>query len=350
MNLAPEYPMPSQTSSPASTDVRFEALKQWVRQALAPLNDLEIRPLSGDASFRRYFRAFSADRTWVVMDAPPAKEDCKPFVAIAKQWRQCGVRVPEICAEDLEQGFLLLSDFGDDLLLGLLTADNVDGIYRLAIDHLLPIQNCPQPPNHPLPPYDRAMLAREMELFRDWLVGQKLGLTLSAEEHTLLDDTFDLLIQSALAQPQVCVHRDYHSRNLLLTPAGQIAVLDFQDAVVGPYSYDLVSLLRDCYIRWPQEQVRGWALYYYQKTAQQQTQAEFLRGFDLMGIQRHLKAAGIFARLSIRDGKHGYLNDVPRTVGYIESVSAQYPELQAFHQWLQARVLPAIATQLGTNN
>ena len=336
---------------PSSQDTRLQALSQWLHQVITPNTGLQIRPLSGDASFRRYFRAQRGEQTWVVMDAPTDKEDCQPFCALAKAWRACGVRVPEILAQDLAQGFLLLSDFGDDLLLSLLNQDNADTLYRQAIDHLLVIQACPAPADHELPPYDRALLAREMELFRDWLVGQKLGLTLSDNEHQLLDQAFEILIQNALAQPQVTVHRDYHSRNLLLADT-EIAVLDFQDAVTGPYTYDLVSLLRDCYIRWPVEQVRSWALYYHSLASargiSQAPQEQFLRWFDLMGVQRHLKASGIFARLSIRDGKHGYLNDIPRTVGYIEQVLAGYPEFAALHLWLQERVLPAIKQQIGT--
>lgn len=333
-------------------DFRLDALTLWLHQVITPNTGLEVAPLSGDASFRRYFRARRDGQTWVVMDAPPDKEDCRPFCAIARAWRACGVQVPEILAQDLEQGFLLLSDFGDDLLLRLLTPDNVDSLYRKAIEQLLIIQGCPEPQDHPLPPYDRALLAREMELFRDWLVGQKLGIQISDQEHQVLDQAFESLIQNALEQPQVTVHRDYHSRNLLLTDSQQIAVLDFQDAVTGPYTYDLVSLLRDCYVRWPLEQVQGWALYYHQKACERgiaQAPAEqFLRWFDLMGVQRHLKAAGIFARLSIRDGKHGYLNDVPRTVGYINRVLENYPEFADFHQLLRLRILPAIAQQLGT--
>lgn len=336
---------------PSSQDRRLQDLTQWLHQVITPNTGLEVRPLSGDASFRRYFRAQRGEQTWVVMDAPTDKEDCRPFCAIARAWRTCGVQVPEILAQDLDQGFLLLSDFGDDLLLSLLDQDNADTIYRQAIDHLLLIQDCPSPADHPLPPYDRALLAREMELFRDWLVGQKLGLQLSDSEHQVLDQAFEALIQNALAQPQVTVHRDYHSRNLLLAD-NQIAVLDFQDAVNGPYTYDLVSLLRDCYIRWPLEQVRSWALYYHRLAGErgisQEPEQQFLRWFDLMGVQRHLKASGIFARLSIRDGKHGYLNDIPRTVGYIDQVLAGYPEFASLHQWLQERVLPAIEQQIGT--
>src|SRR5690606_8343647 len=346
-------PLSSEKSKAASdmtatvTDPRLQALTHWLHQVIAPSEGLSLTAVSGDASFRRYFRARQGERSWIVMDAPPAKEDCHPFCAIAEQWRHCGVNVPEIFAEDHDQVFLLLSDVGDDLLLGLLNEDTADRLYRQSIDHLLAIQICEQPALHPLPPYDRALLAREMELFRDWLVTQKLGIDLSADEHQLLDKSFEQLINNALEQPQVCVHRDYHSRNLLLSPQREIAVLDFQDAVMGPITYDLVSLLRDCYVSWPQEQVRTWALYYLSEATEQGlTQAkpsQFLRWFDLMGVQRHLKAAGIFARLSIRDGKHGYLKDVPRTVGYIDSVLANYPEFEAFHRWLQARVLPALS-------
>lgn len=360
MSADPQVP-----ASP-STDSRLEELARWLRQVLAPSHpdQLRIVPVSGDASFRRYFRVRlgdpdAANPSWIAMDAPPALEDCRPFCAIAESWRAHGVPVPQIFARDLERGFLLLSDFGDALLLGLLRPDlerdepaRADQLYRLAIDHLLRLQTAPAPApaDYPLPPYDRALLAREMELFRDWLVGRLLSMELDAAEQALIDEAFERLIQNALEQPQVCVHRDYHSRNLLLTPGEGLGILDFQDAVTGPYTYDLVSLLRDCYIRWPQEQVRTWALYYWREARKagiaDAGEADFLRWFDLMGVQRHLKAAGIFARLSIRDGKHGYLGDVPRTLGYIDNVLGSYPEFAGFHQWLKRKVLPAIQARL----
>ncbi|MCP5161368.1 MAG: phosphotransferase [Hahellaceae bacterium] len=336
-------------------DFRLARLTQWAEQVLhAPVM---VTPVSGDASFRRYFRLARHDApALIAMDAPPDKEDCRPFVALARHWHAQGIHVPALIAKDLSQGFLILDDFGDDLYLPRLqqaAPDDVLTLYRHALTMLLRIQTCDEPPDYSLPVYDEALLWREMELFRDWLTGQKLALTLTAQEHELLNETWQFLIHHALAQPSVTVHRDYHSRNLMITPDTLPGVLDFQDAVCGPLTYDLVSLLRDCYITWPDELVNTLLEEFWQATADKNLHTasltEFTRWFDLMGIQRHLKAAGIFARLSIRDGKHGYLADIPSTVNYIVRISQRYPELAAFSQWLSTRFLPALS-QLGESH
>jgi aminoglycoside/choline kinase family phosphotransferase len=324
---------------------RIELLKKWLTEVV-DMRDIELYPASGDASFRRYFRMELEDgSTRIAMDAPPAQEDCRPYVQIATALEALGMHVPHIYAQDLEQGFLLLSDLGSELYLDLLKADTAERLYGDALSALLIIQS--GGPREGLPPYDRKLLLQEMELFREWLVGRQLGLHLNPDEQRMLDTVFTFLADSALAQPQVCVHRDYHSRNLMRTPAPSPGILDFQDAVVGPVTYDLVSLLRDCYIRWPREQVQAWAMDYYLQALQsgvleKEHEGEFLRWFDLMGVQRHLKAAGIFARLNQRDGKPGYLKDIPRTLGYIVELTPDYPELAGLGALIEQRVLPAL--------
>ena len=323
---------------------RLDSLNQWLSGPLG-LTDYTLRPASADASFRRYFRIFTADgQTLIAMDAPPDKEDCAPFVAISRMLHPLGIHVPEILAEDSAQGFLLLSDLGETLYLDRLNDDNVDRLYGDALGALAAIQACA--PASDLPLYDRQLLHTEMALFRDWLVTRQLDISLDDALLQMLDHAFEALIANAEQQPQVFVHRDYHSRNLMVTSQGNPGVLDFQDAVAGPLTYDLVSLLKDCYIRWPKERVHKWAMGYYQSAVQtgilrDEHEADFIRWFDLMGVQRHLKAAGIFARLHLRDGKPGYLNDIPRTLQYIVDVSGDYPELADLGPFIAETVLPA---------
>ncbi len=324
---------------------RIENLKKWLASEFA-LGDFDLQPASGDASFRRYFRITLSDgSTRIAMDAPPEKEDCRPFLRMARSLEALGIQVPHIYGEDLEQGYLLLSDLGQTLYLDVLDENSAERLYTDALSALAVIQA--RGPREELPPYDRELLLGEMELFREWLLGRQLDLSLDPSEQKMLDQTFFSLADTALEQPRVCVHRDYHSRNLMVTESNNPGVLDFQDAVVGPVTYDLVSLLRDCYIRWPKEQVEAWAMRYFQLAQQQgvlhkEHEAQFLRWFDLMGAQRHLKAAGIFARLNQRDGKPGYLQDIPRTLGYIVEVAPAYPELAALGALIEQRVLPAL--------
>ncbi|MGD2118733.1 MAG: phosphotransferase [Chromatiales bacterium] len=309
---------------------RLEQLKNWL-QTDCGLTAFEIEPASGDASFRRYFRITLPDGdTRIAMDAPPEKENCEPFVRIARQLAELGLHVPAILAEDLQQGYLLLSDLGSRQYLAELNPDTVDRHYGDALSALLVLQTCCS--TEGLPEYDRAMLWREMELFREWLLQQQVSLKLTESQNLMLDQVFELLIENALQQPKVCVHRDYHSRNLMVTGSPSPGILDFQDAVAGPITYDLVSLLKDCYIDWPRQRVIDWAMGYFELCVQSgllrsEHEKYFLRWFDLMGVQRHLKAAGIFARLNIRDGKPGYLADIPRTLAYIKALDKEYPEL-----------------------
>jgi hypothetical protein len=320
---------------------REQLLQDWLNEVLPARLD-RIAPASSDASFRRYFRVWCDGQTHIVMDAPPDKEDCRPFVAIAQALRGLGLNAPEVLAGDLDQGLLLLTDLGSRQYLAELDARSVPGLYADALEALARLQVGGDPGSPLLPPYDSALLHREMELFREWFLGKLLGLNLREEEHHALDQAFALLADNALEQPRVWVHRDYHSRNLMVTDPDNPGVLDFQDAVVGAVTYDLVSLLRDCYIAWPREQVEAWALDHRARLRALgmgglDDADGFLRGFDLMGAQRHLKAIGIFARLNLRDGKPGYLRDIPRTLSYVLDVADRYPELAELRDLLRAR-------------
>ena len=341
-----------------NSDRRKAALTEWVGQQMQyhqlcqAKQDIELEVVSGDASFRRYFRTQPAfdGNTWIAVDAPPEKEDSRPFVAIAQAWLGCGVHVPDVLAADFEQGFMLLSDLGDALYLPQL-ANGADTLYPRALAALVKIQRCHEMAGYELPHYDQQKLQDEMQLCPQWFFGQLLGLSLTRDDESRLQAVFDRLISSALEQPQVCVHRDYHSRNLMVLPENGVGVLDFQDAVIGPVTYDLVSLLRDCYISWSAEQEERW-IGDYMALAQQQgiwsageipSYGHFKRWFDWMGLQRHIKCVGIFSRLFLRDGKAGYLQDIPRTFGYLKKVCGEYPEFAEFDHWLDQVVVPAMA-------
>ena len=297
----------------------------------------ELVPASNDASFRRYFRIQTDGTTRIVMDAPPPQEDCRPFVHVANLLHTAGMHAPEIIASNVDEGFLLLSDLGSTTYLDILSEDNVDRLYGDAIAALARLQARVDPVSAGLPDYDAELLGLELSLFKDWYLQRHLGMTLDAGQDAVLTATNRLLIDNALAQPRVCVHRDYHSRNLMFTEQHNPGVLDFQDAVIGPVTYDLVSLLRDCYVAWPRERVEEWARNYYRIAVDsgivnedRVSEVQFLRHFDLMGVQRHLKAIGIFARLLHRDGKDGYIQDIPRTMAYVKDVGGRYPELSEF--------------------
>jgi aminoglycoside/choline kinase family phosphotransferase len=329
---------------------RLEQIEKWLRQIMGA-SSFDLTPASNDASFRRYWRVAFNGTTRILMDAPPEKEDCRPFIEVSSRLFNAGLNVPDVLERNLERGFLLLTDLGNDLYLSSLNDASVERLYGDAIRRLVMMQADVRAEG--LPPYDRRLLMQEMELFRVWLLGLELGLELDREQQAVLDEAFHFLADAALAQPQVFVHRDYHSRNLLVREENNPGILDFQDAVLGPVTYDLVSLLKDCYVRWPTERVRRWALDYYEEARDSGVlpevgEALFLRWFDLMGAQRHLKASGIFARLWHRDGKRGYLKDVPRTVGYIVEVSGRYPELAGLHRLLVERVVPAMENKIPT--
>jgi aminoglycoside/choline kinase family phosphotransferase len=343
-------------STPA--DPRLTALRQWVSEVLKD-QDFAISVASADASFRRYFRVEHRERTWIAMDAPPEKEDLHPYIRVAQMLAPLGVNAPRILAQDLEQGFLLITDLGGRTYLAELEEVPGQGerLYADALTTLVHMQSRAIADAIALPAYDRPLLGRELSLFPEWFIARHLQITLADAETAQLENVFEILISQALRQPKVFVHRDYHSRNLMVcdeTAQGpNPGVLDFQDAVFGPVTYDLVSLLRDCYIEWPPERVAQWVASFREQAARVGldvggSEAQFQRWFDLMGLQRHLKAIGIFARLWHRDGKPGYLKDIPRTLGYVRAVSANYPQLHAFSQFIDERVLPALNLKPGT--
>lgn len=319
-------------------DVRLQHLKVWLDEQLANLfadqgwgavPPATLTAASSDASFRRYFRWEGAGRSFVVMDAPPPQENCKPFVDIAFLLAKSGINVPKIYAEDLERGFLLLNDLGNKTYLDVIDGENADALFDDAMKALLAFQQLPMVA--PLPSYDVALLRRELELFPEWYVKRELGVEFNSTQQQQWQQISDLLIDSALAQPKVLVHRDFMPRNLMLSEPNP-GVLDFQDAVYGPVTYDVTCLFKDAFLSWPEERVRGWLENYWQQASAlnipvQPDFEDFLRASDLMGVQRHLKVIGIFARICHRDGKPRYLADVPRFFSYIEAVIARRPEL-----------------------
>jgi len=321
---------------------RLNALQDWLKSEVG-IDAPQLVAITNDASFRRYFRVKIDGVSHIVMDAPPDKEDCGPFIDVAQRLQISGLHAPRIVASHHEQGFLLLTDLGSQLYLPALNKTQVDGLYGDALQALVVMQKTVS--SEGLPLYDYRLLHNEMDLFTNWLVDKHLKLSLSTTVRASLANCLELLSSSALSQPQVFVHRDYHSRNLMVVPENNPGILDFQDAVKGAITYDLVSLLRDCYIAWPIERVKAWAKAYYTQAQQagilkNVEETQFFRWFDWMGIQRHLKASGIFARLYHRDGKSGYLKDIPRTLNYIVEVSADYPELSSLHELVSQQVLP----------
>ena len=310
---------------------------------IALLRPLRLAPASSDASFRSYWRATDENgATHIVMDAPPSIENCAPFIDISARLHAAGLRIPTVLAKDLAQGFLLLPDLGTRTLLPELNAASVEPHYQAAMAAILQMQRHADVTG--LPNYDAPRLDSEMELFPEWFLKRHLGITPSCEDFDIIEATMMQLRNLALTQPKVFVHRDFHSRNLMLAeavnaPLQRLAVIDFQDAVRGPITYDLVSLLRDCYISWPEADVARWVENYRNLSRDaglhQADRALFRRWFDWMGVQRHLKVLGIFARLNYRDGKAGYLPDLALVLHYTLSVCAQYPELEAFGRWLK---------------
>ena len=321
-------------------DIRFQQLQQWLQGFITDKN-YSLAPASSDASFRRYFRLQQMDSSFIVMDSPPEHEDNQSFIKVATVLEQFGLNVPHIYQQDLQQGFLILSDLGNTPYLSQLSVETADELYKKAIDSLISLQQIPCE-NQSLPQYEAALLQREMQLFDDWFLQRHLGLN----PPEWLAATFDFLTLNALEQPQVIVHRDFHSRNLMYLQGQKPGIIDFQDAVVGAISYDLVSLLRDVYIQWSPAEQQQWVRYYIEQAQQhglltfEQAQ-NFPRWFDLMGLQRHLKILGIFCRLNYRDNKPNYMNDLALTLNYVYQVCERYPELQNLYQYLIE--LPKIA-------
>ncbi|MGB9430030.1 MAG: phosphotransferase [Gammaproteobacteria bacterium] len=315
---------------------RLEELKVWAQETLR-LSAVKLEPVSEDASFRRYFRIQTGCRSSIVMDAPPPREDCRPFVHVAGLLKAAGVHAPDILAQDLDRGFLLLSDLGRQSYLDALNDENADALFSDAVDALIRWQRASLP--GVLPPYDQALLRRELNLFPEWYVARHLNVTLTVAERTILESVFSLLENSALAQPQVFVHRDYMPRNLMLSTPNP-GVLDFQDAVYGPISYDVVSLFKDAFISWGTERIEFWRRRYWERAQQTglpvQKYSEFTRAFDWMGLQRHFKVLGIFARINYRDGKPVYLKDTPRFLNYVHETGKLYKEFTPLLKLLDA--------------
>lgn len=313
-------------------DPRYIELQKWLGKNIK--GPFEMKPLAGDASFRRYFRVHGETQTWVAMDAPPPKETIVPFIQIAQRLHEGNICAPEILEASPEHGFMLLSDFGDKLLLDELNPTSVATLYPLAFSTLAKLQSCP---TDNIPHFNEPLLRAELDLFTTWYLGEHLKLSLSPQDHALIHRTFDALVNEALSQPRVFVHRDFHSRNLLCTPNQQLGVLDFQDAVAGPITYDLVSLLRDCYITWPQTQVDEWVALFYKQYCHHLNIPfkQYQRWFDWMGLQRHIKVLGIFCRLNYRDHKPRYLDDLPRVLHYVLTVSDRYESLHEFNRWVK---------------
>lgn len=322
---------------------RKNQLETWLKQVLTA-QTFTLTIASADASFRRYFRVhlaheFKGYKTLIAMDAPPPQEDCTPFVNVANLFLAAGLNVPQVLAQDLANGFLLLSDLGSDTYLSALNTTTAQKMYGDATDALIKLQLASKP--IVLPNYDAALLTREMQLFPDWYVAKHLKFELNAEQQTALNNTFEIVNKNILAQGQVYVHRDYHSRNLMVTDGNNPGILDFQDAVYGAITYDLVSLLKDAYIQWDEEQIIDWAVRYWEKARKAGLPvptdfSEFYRDFEWMGAQRHIKVLGIFARLSHRDGKDGYLNDMPLVLHYLRKVCERYVELRPMLRLLDA--------------
>ncbi len=319
-----------------TTDIRLQQLTHWIHQDWP---NATIKVASADASFRRYFRISHNDKTYIAMDAPPEQEDCAPFIDVTKRLRHAQVHAPEIFKQDLAQGFLLLEDFGNTPYLDRLNEQSADELYSDALQTLIKIQ---QAETKGLPEYDEGFLLEEMQFMPEWFLNTHLQITPDAAQQKIIDRTLQAITTIVLQQPQVFVHRDYHSRNLMITAKDNPGVIDYQDAIYGPITYDLVSLLRDCYIRWPIEKVSQWALNFKQEAEKtglikDVTDATFSQWFDYMGLQRHIKVLGIFARLNHRDGKSNYLDDLPLTLHYVMEVGRKYPLtrplIDLFNEW-----------------
>ncbi|RDJ00106.1 aminoglycoside phosphotransferase [Dyella solisilvae] len=330
---------------------RAAARLAWTRSALDDAT-LTLESASSDASFRSYWRTHHQGRSWIVMDSPPEKEDPRPWVAMGERLAAAGLHVPTVYAKDLEQGFLLIEDLGHRLYLSELDEQTADALYGDAMDALLNMQT--RMTFADLPPFNHELLVSGLEVMPEWFLGRHLGHTPSCDEWDVLEAAFNVIIRNALEQPRCFVHRDFHSRNLLIVEENNPGIIDFQGALAGPITYDLASLLRDAYIVWPRERVEGWVESYRQSLLDadmidaQVTQAHFLRWFDLTGMHRHVRVLGQFYRLWYRDGKPGYLADVPTVYRYVVSVARRYPELADFvaliERHAEGRDLTKVAT------
>ena len=333
-------------------DPRLDLVREWLEDDL-DLGGIGLSIASADASFRRYFRVRLPDgQTRIVMDSPPQHEDLAGYLRISSLLEQCGVHVPHVYAHDTVRGVALLEDLGSThMLTALVAGADPAALYAAALDELAALQLRGDSASLQLPSYDRAVLLREMRLLPEWFCQRHLGWEPGVAEAKLLDETFEFLVAEALRQPLVFVHRDYHSRNLMIVPERSPGVIDFQDALRGPVGYDLVSILKDCYVAWPRPRVEAWVSQFRERLRDGgkagtllagESLEVFLRGFDLIGLQRHIKVLGIFARLNWRDGKSGYLADLPRTLAYVREVACRYPELAAFSTFVEQRLVPEL--------
>ena len=333
-----------------------EDLLPWALATLGTPSEhhrIQLEPVAGDASNRRYFRLLLDGCSYIIAVAPPATEKNAEFLAVREMLEGACVTMPTLYGADLQRGYLLLGDLGQRMLLPELDDDTVDACYQSAFKVLHQLAAIdPADPGWPI--YDKALLGEELDRFPRWFVHSLLGYEMPPAESVVWQAFARLMVDSALAQPRVLVHRDFHSRNLMPQPDGSLGVIDFQDAVVGPITYDLVSLLRDCYIRWPASRVEDWACSYHQQLCREGlldgvSREQFLRWFDWMGMQRHIKVLGTFARLSLRDDKQSYLADLPLVVAYVEEMLAKYrgsePAIEAFANWFQGRLGPMIRQQ-----
>lgn len=320
-------------------------VKEWL--STTPFGGWDLEVASEDASFRRYFRLQCGADTCIVMDASLEKESLTPFLDVTDRLHKSGVKVPKIYLEDREAGFLILEDFGSQLLLGVLDETNFRSLYAEAIGEIVKMQEADA---EGLPPYDKAFLHFEMDLMKTWFLEKYLGLTLSADETSMLENVLDAISETVLSQPQgVFVHRDYHSRNIMVTPKGETGVIDYQDAMNGAVTYDLVSLLKDLYIRFDPEKINALALQFRDRAGINADDTTFLKWFDFMGLQRHIKVLGVFARLWLRDGKPGYLGDLPLTLRYTVEAARRYEETKPLAELLEKVELPPLPTNIGAD-
>ncbi|TRY30600.1 aminoglycoside phosphotransferase family protein [Aliiglaciecola sp. M165] len=326
---------------------REQALKQWINTS-TPFRCISLQMVSGDASFRRYFRFDDekSNNSIVAVDAPPKFEDSEKFVSIARAYKKQGVEVPGVLAHDADLGFYCIEDFGNGQFAQALSSTTMHNLYKQALSHLPAIQSCVSVDGQPLPNYGETLLEAEKTLFTHWLIERHLGLTLSEADRKMIETTYAFLSEVFVQQPQVGVHRDYHSRNLMILADDRLGIIDFQDAVVGPITYDAVSLLRDCYQDWPESSISALLQDFHHQYYPQHSWSDFERWFDLTGIQRHIKASGIFCRLWHRDGKSGYLNDIPHTLDYIVNVGYRYEETTSLATFVDQVIKPAMLSTL----
>ena len=308
----------------------MKPIKEWL--ATTPYKDYDITIASADASFRKYYRLSQAEKSVILMDASLEKDSLAPFVDVTHKLLHVNVKAPKILAQNLSLGYLILEDFGDTNLLDVLNKENFKKLYEKAIDEIIKMQRADVTN---LPPYDKAFLHAEMDLMQEWYLEKKLGLHVTKETKELLSCTLEAISDVVLSQPQnVFVHRDFHSRNIMLTPQNELGVIDYQDAMSGALTYDLVSLLKDCYIAFEREEIEELALLFAQKKGLHVRDEEFLKWFDFMGLQRHIKVLGIFSRLYLRDGKDGYLKDIPLTLRYVIETASRYNETKELAKFL----------------